>query len=117
MIFSLLLSFGVTVLVELSAAFLLGLRDRRSLCIVFLVNVVTNPVVVYILNLQYYYGLFLPKVPLTVFLECSAVAAEAFLYRFAWKGNRNPLLLAIILNAASYLFGVVVNIIIKQVLL
>lgn len=117
MIFSLLVSFAVTVMVELSAAFLLGLRDRRSLALVFLVNAVTNPVVVYLLNLQHYYGILLPKIPLTILLECSAVAVEALLYRIALKGDRHPLFLALVLNAASYLMGIVVNIIIKQVLL
>ena len=51
MIRSLLVSFGVTVAVECIAAFLLGLRDKRSLLIVFLANVITNPAVVYTVTL------------------------------------------------------------------
>ena len=46
MIRSLLVSFGITAAVECIAAFLLGLRDKRSLLIVFLANVITNPAVV-----------------------------------------------------------------------
>lgn len=117
MITSLLLSFGITVFVEIGVALLLGLRDRRSLLIVFLVNAVTNPVVVFLLNVQYLYGILLPKIPLTILLEFAAVITEALLYRFALKGNLNPVILALLLNAASYLGGVVVNILLRQVLL
>lgn len=117
MIFSLLLSFAVTLIAEFVVAFLLGLRDRRSLLMVFLVNIVTNPVVVYLLNLQYRYGVLLPEIPLTLLLEIGAFVTEALLYRLAFKGERNVWRLSLILNAASYLLGVVVNILLRQVLL
>ena len=116
MIFSLVLSFLVTVVMELAAALLLGLRDRRSLLVVFLVNVVTNPVVVFLLNVDFLYGLPVGRVPLTAFLEVSAVVVEALLYRLALKGERNPFFLALILNFASYGAGILINILLRQVL-
>lgn len=117
MIFSLFLSLTVTLAAEFSVALLLGLRDRCSLLMVFLVNIVTNPVVVYLLNLQYYYGVLLPKIPLTLLLEIGAFVTEVLLYRLAFHGERNVWRLSLILNAASYLLGVAVNILLRQVLL
>ena len=117
MILSLLLSLAVTLVAEVSVALLLGFRDRCSLLVVFLVNIVTNPVVVYLLNLQYHYGVLLPEMPLTVLLEIGAFVTEALLYRLVFKGEGHVWRLSLILNAASYLLGVVVNILLRQVLL
>ena len=116
MIVSLVVSFLITVAVELAVGWLLGLRDRRSLVIIFLVNVVTNPVVVFLLNVEYLYGLPVGRIPLTLFLEVSAVIVEALLYRISLKTERNPFLIALILNFASYGAGILINILLRQVL-
>ena len=115
MIFSLIISFAVTVVVEIVVGLLLGLRDRHSLLMIFLVNVVTNPIVVFLLNVEYLYGLPLSRLSLTILLEITAFLTEALLYRYALKGGRNPYFLALVLNAASYLMGVVINILLRQV--
>ena len=104
MIVSLVISFLITVVVELAVGWLLGLRDRRSLVIIFLVNVVTNPSLVLILNLFSLRGV--PPWYLIAGLEAAAVAVEAFFYhKCLSRCPIHPLLLSLILNGISYLGG------------
>ena len=113
MIRSLLVSFGITAAVECIAAFLLGLRDKRSLLIVFLANVITNPAVVYTVTLLHLWVFPWEKAALAL-LEIAAVGAETLAYRRAF--GKGALKLALLLNAASFAAGILIQFIIKQVL-
>lgn len=103
---SLSLSLGLTLLLELGAALVLGFRKKQDLGLIFLVNVFTNPLVVLSLNLA---ALFLKTPPpwyLVGFLEIFAVSAEWLLYRNRLRFTRfSPFLLSLILNSISYLGG------------
>lgn len=82
MIKALIVSFVLTEAVELTAARLLGIRGRRALSCVFLVNVVTNPAVVYLSGLsRVLLGQSVYPAILAI-LELGAVLTEALLYRF-----------------------------------
>ena len=113
MIRSLLVSFGITAAVECIAAFLLGLRDKRSLLIVFLANVITNPAVVYTVTLLHLWGFAYEKA-VQILLELVAFGAEALIYRRAF--GKRALKLAFLLNAASFAAGILIQFLIKQVL-
>lgn len=104
MLTSLALSLGLTLLIEIPLGFLLGIRKGIDLLCVVLVNVVTNPSLVLILNL-----FSLRDVPpwyLIAILELAAVAVEALFYRKCLsRCPLHPLLLSLILNGISYLGG------------
>lgn len=114
MILSLSCSFLLTVAVECTAAFLLGLRNKRSLLIVFLANVMTNPVVVYTMNLLHLYGVGAERLILLL-LEIAAVGVEALIYCRAFGHGQRAFSLALLLNAASFAAGWFVQFLIKQV--
>lgn len=114
MILSLSFSFLLTVAVECTAAFLLGLRDKRSLLIVFLANVITNPVVVYTMNLLHLYGIGGERLILLL-LEIAAVGVEVLIYYRAFGHGWRALFLGLLLNAASFAMGLFVQFLIKQV--
>ena len=102
---SLLLSLTLTLVLELGGALLLGVCARKDLLLIFLVNVLTNPPLVLTLDLVYLaHGM--PPWYLIAALELAAVGIEALLfYRRLTYSRIQPLLLSILLNAASFLGG------------
>ena len=110
MLRSLALSLGLTLILELAGALLFGLRQKRDLLLVVLVNVLTNPLVVLICNLF----LILSSVPIPwywiLLLEVMAVLSEGFLYHKGLSRKPiHPLLLSLILNGISYIGGLLIS--------
>ena len=132
---TMLTSLLLTEAVELTISFVLGVRRKKGLMLVFLASLMTNPAVVFsYIAVRMTVGMHAAErmIPL---LEIAAVIAEAALYAltpgmlrpeelFAGKekpgsdrpeaGRRNrrwpaALLLSIVLNAASYLAGLLIN--------
>lgn len=102
---SLLRSLTLTLALELGAALLLGVRARRDLLLLLLVNVLTNPPLVLTLDLVYLTR-GMPPWYLIAALELAAVGVEALLfYRRLTYSRIPPLLLSFLLNAISYLGG------------
>ncbi len=102
---SLLLSLGLTLTIELGAAFLCGVRARRDFLLIFLVNVLTNPPLVLTLDL-FYLAKGMPPWYLIAALELAAVGVEGLLFRRRLQYTRvPPLCLSLFLNAVSFLGG------------
>ncbi|MBQ3356752.1 MAG: hypothetical protein IJG45_06530 [Oscillospiraceae bacterium] len=102
---SLLISLGFTLLLELGAAFVLGVRDKRDFLLLLLVNVVTNPPLVLTLDL-WYIARGMPPWYLIGALELAATAAEWLLLRRRLAYQKlSPLLLIILLNTISFSGG------------
>ena len=100
---------GLTLVLELAAAALLGIRRPRAFLVVALANVMTNPLLVSVSALillrngrEAYY------VSLAV-LEAAAVLSEGLAYRFSMKPKLNPFLFSLLLNAVSYSVGDLIN--------
>ena len=99
---------SLTLVLELFAAAVLGLRGRDLLFVV-LANVVTNPVLVSVTTLVFTLrGLTTYYVSL-VFFEAAAVLTEGLIFKFALKPKLNPFLLSLLLNVFSALIGNVIN--------
>ena len=89
-------------------ALLWGLRGRRELTVVALVNVLTNPPVV----LLYHTAVGLwgwPAAVVTAVLETAAVLVEWRCYRLCSDQLQRPLLFALLANLFSYGAGRVIN--------
>lgn len=105
-------SLALTLLLEEGFALCWGLRGRRELAVVALVNVLTNPAVV----LSYYTAVGLwgwPAAPVTAALEGAAVAVEWLCYRACSEQLKRPLLFALLANALSYGAGCVINVFVE----
>ena len=101
-------SLALTLVLEELFALLWGLRGRRELTVVALVNVLTNPPVV----LLYHTAVGLwgwNAVSVTVLLEGAAVAVEWRCYRLCSDQLQRPLLFALLANLFSYGAGCVIN--------
>ena len=102
------ISLFLTLIFEEIFALLWGLRGRRELGLVVLVNILTNPAVV----LLYYTatGLWhLSAAAVTLVLEMAAVVVEWLCYRAFSEQVKKPLLFALLVNLFSYGAGCAVN--------
>lgn len=106
---SLVQSLALTLLLEIAAAGLLGMRTMRDFLLVALVNILTNPLLGLILD-GVWLGLGIwPRWYLILPLEAAVVTAEGFLYRGRLEYDKiNPLILSAVLNGISYLGGLLV---------
>ena len=100
----------LTIIIELIIGIILGVRDKKDLLNILLVNVITNPIVVSIPILIYlYYGYKYEIISLYV-LEILTVIVEGFIYSKTLKYKKiNPFLLSLLLNLSSYLIGELIN--------
>lgn len=103
----------LTIIIEVVIALILGVRDKKDLLNIVLVNILTNPLVVVIpIYFNYEYGLLGRNISLFI-LEILAFAIEGLIYIKVLNYKRiNGLLLSLILNLASYFSGVIYNLII-----
>lgn len=108
----LLQMFGVslllTLLLEVLAAFLWGLRGKKNFLPVILVNVLTNPAAVLLYWLyQVYAGG--SSVLVQILIEIVVVMVEAYVYRSFAADDRfqikRPVLLAVVANGVSWGIG------------
>lgn len=103
------ISLLMTLVLELAYALAWGIRDLHDLILTGLVNVLTNPVVVFI-----YYYVWFRKPPVrqgavTLVTEILAVVTEALLYKKFARTIRRPWLFALSANAFSYGVGELIN--------
>ena len=101
-----------TIIVEIIISFILGFR-RRDLLNILLVNILTNPLLnsltVYI---DFQYGLMIRNIALVLF-EIVVVIIEGFIYQKYLNNKKiNGYLLSLILNTSSFIFGMIINLII-----
>ncbi len=103
------LSLGLTLFIELSIAYLMHLRGK-SLLLVLLVNVLTNPAVVY-LSLLGQHLLHLHPLVFQIPLEAIVLVTEALIYQYQDRAVPRPWLLSVIANLSSWGIGLILDII------
>ncbi len=101
----------LTIIIELIVALILGVRDKKDIINVILVNVITNPVVVVSQTLLYIkFGYTIEMIGIGI-LEVVVVIVEGLIYKKVLKYNKlNPILLSLLLNATSFFIGELINI-------
>ena len=98
----------MTLLIEGLIAFMWGIKGKKNLLVVLLVNVLTNPLAVLIYWLyQVYAGE--DSLPVQVLIELAVVIVEAYIYRSFAEDDRfqipSPIGLAIVANVLSWGIG------------
>ncbi|RJW51464.1 hypothetical protein DXC92_04005 [Clostridiales bacterium TF09-2AC] len=106
MIPALAVSLGLTVVLEGTFGWMLGVRNRWDMALVGLVNVLTNPAVVFLYYVNIIYAGW-NRILVTVLLEMAAVAAEGLCYRAAGRGIRHPWLFSAGANLFSFMMGTI----------
>lgn len=117
MITDILLKFGVslgaTLVIEILLALIFGVRNKKGLLIVFLVNTLTNPAAVlicWLADLYFFYGFeFLVEIA----VEIAVVVVEAKIYMmFVYNEEfkiRYPVRMAVVCNLVSWFTGIVLG--------
>ncbi|MCI8624277.1 MAG: hypothetical protein HFG26_11555 [Provencibacterium sp.] len=93
----------LTLLLETAFFFLCGKRDRKDLCLLWLLNGMTNPPVVLFYSLAS--AVSLNRTAAAALLEAAAIAAEGWCYRRYGRTVRRPYLFSIAANLFSYGVG------------
>ncbi len=106
---ALAISLGLTLAFELGYALLWGVRKKRDMILAALVNVLTNPVVVFVYYFVWYRRLDVNRGIMTLIMEIWAVVTEALLYRKYSRAIRRPWLFSISANAVSFAAGELIN--------
>lgn len=93
------ISLLLTLVIEIVIALIWGMRSKKRILLVILVNVLTNPVAVLLCWLG------IPQLP----VELTVVLTEALVYKApAWK-IPHPVLFAIVCNTASWGTGILIQ--------
>ena len=110
MILSLLISLFLTIIIELTVSFIIGIRDKDDMKVVILVNICTNPIVVYIANcLMLFTNDFIYNIGVAI-LEMLVVMVEFVLYKKYLKFDKvSPFAISLINNVISFSIGVIIN--------
>lgn len=104
----LVISLFLTLVFEVTYALIWGVRGRHDLWLVILVNILTNPIVVFV-----HYWVMLRTGwnvgAATLLLEAGAILTEGVIY---WKCGKNisrPMLFSLSVNMFSYAVGELIN--------
>ena len=96
----------LTIAVELTVAWLFGLRSKKELLTIVLVNVITNPLLNYLLMVNSHFRLISQTKVLMLFLEAGIVIVEWRLLVWALAQKANKMLaLSAVMNASSFIAG------------
>lgn len=107
------LSLVMTIVLEEGFGRILGIRDRWNMALIALVNILTNPAVVYIYYLNLLYMGRNPAA-VTALAETAAVICEGLCYRAASRGIRHPWLFSAGANLCSYGAGVLIMTLVRR---
>lgn len=104
-----LICLSSTIVIELIMSLLLGIRNKKDILNVILVNIMTNPLVVSILMYITYNRLFNTTISI-IMLEILVILTEGFTYKKVLTFDKiNPYVLSLILNISSYFIGGLLN--------
>ena len=99
----------LTVILEEAAAVLIGIRTGFDLTVILFVNILTNPIVVFIGMVMEAYTAVPRALYLTV-LEGAVFVAEALIYRrLLYTRKPSPFLVSLILNCVSFFIGTTIS--------
>lgn len=104
-----LICLSSTIMIELIMSLLLGIRNKKDILNIILVNIMTNPLVVSILMYITYNRLFNTTISIII-LEILVILTEGFTYKKVLTFDKiNPYVLSLILNISSYFIGGLLN--------
>lgn len=105
---SLIKSFILTLIIEYIVIKLIFVK-RKVFIPVLLVNILTNPFIVYIYNIMSLYSLAY-KDFILVFLELLVVLIEGYVYKYLLDINfKKALIVSFISNVVAYLIGILLS--------
>ncbi len=109
LISSYLLALFLTIVIELAVAFFFGFRKKIEIATIVFVNLLTNPILNYLLLVNYHFSFFKSSLLIIFLLEVAIVLIEWKLLVFALQEKPKKLLaLSLTMNFCSYIAGVLI---------
>ena len=105
---ALAISLGLTLVFETGFFLVTGIRNKKDLLLVILVNTLTNPVVVLLYWLVFFntnWNTTIIKIPLEIF----AVLTEGYLYKKHAQSIKRPFLFSLAANTVSFTLGMLIQ--------
>ena len=99
----------LTIIFEVLIALLIGVRNKKDILNVILVNTLTNPLVSTIPIYIYIKFGYNAEIISLALLEGFAFFIEGYIYSKVLKNKINPYVLSLILNILSYTIGAFIN--------
>lgn len=104
-------SLAVTLAAELTAAYIMHIREKRALTVVALINIATNPPLVFSLALIPFLKLYAISNWLLVLLEVCAFLIEGAVYKYS--NFQKPFWISFVLNIVSFVGGLLLRFVLK----
>jgi hypothetical protein len=99
----------LTIAIEVIVALLFGLRSKQELWTVVLINVITNPLLNYLITVNGYFHLISQTTILILCLEVAVVLVEWRLLVWVLRQSTKKMLrLSFVMNTCSYLAGLLI---------
>lgn len=100
----------LTIIIELVVGLILGIRDKKDIINIMLVNVITNPIVVITPIIVYLRFGYKFEIITLIILEILTIIVEGLIYRKTLRYNKiNLILFSLVLNTCSYFIGEIIN--------
>ncbi len=104
---SYLVALLLTIAIEIIVAIFFGYRKKSEIATIIFINLITNPLLNYLLFINGYFGITQINTTAILFLEIIIVLVEWLLLRFALQQNSKKLFaLSLVMNFCSYIAGV-----------
>lgn len=106
---SYLLALFLTIVIELAVALFFGFRKKIEIIAIVFINLLTNPILNYLLLVNSYFSFFQTSMSLFLFLEILVILVEWKLLVYALQEKTKKLiLLSSVMNFCSYIAGVII---------
>ncbi len=106
---NMLISLVLTVFIEIILALIIGKKDKQILYAIVCMNFLTNPILVYTVNLlNVYIGQKIATICLLIF-EVIVVFVEGYFLKKECSNLKKTYKFALYLNACSFAIGVLIN--------
>ena len=117
MFFSLLTSLMLAIIIEVIVAKKYIMNIKEDIRLIVLVNIFTNPLVVFFSNLILIYYSIKIYIPILIILEIITVLTEGHLYKKYLENKKiKPYKFSLILNSISFIIGIIINIILEVIM-
>jgi hypothetical protein len=104
-----LLALLLTISVELIIALLFGYKKKSEIIVIICINLITNPVLNYLLLLNFHFSFIKTNIVVILLLEILVVLVEWRLLVYALQANSRKLfILSLVMNFCSYITGVMI---------
>lgn len=100
----------ITILIEFIGAIIIGIRDKKDILIIILINILTNPILNIIYLIVTIYLKFINEKIALYILEVLVVVIEGVIYKKYFEYKKiNPFIISIILNTLSYSMDIILE--------